>query len=86
MGEISASKVVIAINRPGRPKQIKPTNTKWVTLIQGAYIDGSFIPPFLVLKGKKYNKNWFLQGQPLIWMIAVSKNGWTNNQIGLQWA
>jgi hypothetical protein len=54
-------------------------------LIQGACADGSFIPPFLVLKGKEYNRNWFLQGQPSTWMIAVSENGWTTNQIGLQW-
>ena len=33
MGQISASKVVTAVDRVGRPKQIKPTNTKWVTLI-----------------------------------------------------
>jgi hypothetical protein len=30
MGQISASKVVKATDRPGRPKQIKPTNTEWV--------------------------------------------------------
>jgi hypothetical protein len=28
MGQISASKVVIAADRPGRPKQVKPTNTE----------------------------------------------------------
>ncbi len=33
MGEISASKVVTAIDRLGKPKQIKPTNTEWITLI-----------------------------------------------------
>jgi hypothetical protein len=33
MGQISASKVVTAADRPGRPKQVKPTNTEWVTLI-----------------------------------------------------
>ena len=33
MGQISASKVVTATDRLGRPKQIKPTNTEWVTLI-----------------------------------------------------
>lgn len=86
MGEISSSKVVTAADKLGRPKQAKPTNTEWVTLIQGACADGSLVPPFLVLKGKEYNRNWFLQGQPSTWMIAVSENGWTNNQIGLQWA
>ena len=85
MGEISTSKVVTAADKPGRPKQVKPTNTEWVTLIQGACADGSLIPSFLILKGKEFNQNWFLQGLPLTWVIAVSDNGWTTNQIGLQW-
>jgi hypothetical protein len=33
IGQISASKVVTATDRLGRPKQVKPTNTEWVTLI-----------------------------------------------------
>jgi hypothetical protein len=33
MGQISASKVVTATDRLGRPKQVKPDNTEWVTLI-----------------------------------------------------
>jgi hypothetical protein len=33
IGQISASKVVTDADRLGRPKQVKPINTKWVTLI-----------------------------------------------------
>jgi hypothetical protein len=84
MGQISTSKVVTAADRLGKLKQIKPTNSEWVTLIQGAYTDGSFIPPFLILKGKEFNQAWFHQ-LPLTWVIAVSSNGWTTNQLSLQW-
>jgi len=59
MGQISTSKVVTDADRPGRPKQVKLTNTEWVTLIQGAYADSSTIPPFLVFKGKELNHAWF---------------------------
>jgi hypothetical protein len=85
MGQISASKVVTAVDRVGRPKQIKPTNTEWVTLIQGACTDGSLIPPFIIMKGKEFNQAWFYQGLPSTWTFSVSTNGWTTNQIGLQW-
>lgn len=84
IGQISASKVVTATDRPGKPKQTKPTNTEWVTLIQGACADGSLIPPFLVIKGKEYNQGWF-EGLPSTWAFSVSPNGWTTNQIGFQW-
>jgi hypothetical protein len=64
MGQISASEVVTAIDRPGRLKQVNPTNTEWVTLIHGACTDGSLIPPFIVMKGKEFNQAWFYQGLP----------------------
>ena len=85
MGQISTSKVVTATDRLGRPKQVKPTNTEWVTLIQGACADGSLIPPFIILKGKEFNQTWFYQGLPSSWTLSVSPNGWTSNQIGHQW-
>jgi len=85
MGQISASKVVTDADRLGRPKQVKPTNTEWVTLIQGACADGSIIPPFLVMKGKEFNHAWFYQGLPSTWTFTVSPNGWTTDRIGLQW-
>ncbi len=85
MGQISTSMVVTATDRQGRPKQIKPTNTQWVTLIQGVCADGSTIPPFIGFKGKEFNKTWFHQGLPSTWTFSVNPNGWTTNQIGLQW-
>jgi hypothetical protein len=85
MGQISALMVVIATDRQGRPKQVKPTNTQWVTLIQGACADGSTIPPFLIFKGKELNHTWFNQGLPPTWTFTVSENGWTTDKIGLQW-
>jgi hypothetical protein len=33
MGQISTSEVVTDADRLGRLKQVKPTNTEWVTLI-----------------------------------------------------
>jgi hypothetical protein len=85
VGQISASKMVRATDRPRRPTQVKPTNTEWVTLIQGACTDGSLIPPFIIMKGKELNQAWSYHGFPLTWAFSVSTNGWTTNQIGLQW-
>jgi hypothetical protein len=76
---------VTALDRPGRPKQIKPTNTEWVTLNQGACADGSLIPPFIIIKGKEFNQTWFFQGLPSTWTFSVSGNGWTTEKVGLQW-
>jgi hypothetical protein len=75
MGQISVSKVVTSIDRPGRPKQVKPTNTERVILNQGVCTDGSVIPPFIIImKRKEFNQAWFYQGLPSTWTFSVSAN------------
>jgi len=85
LGQISTSKVITSIEKQGRPKQIKPTGTEWVTIIQGACADGSAIPPFIIFKGKEVNYGWLCEGLPATWMLTASPQGWTNDQLGLQW-
>ena len=69
MGQISASKVVTDARKAGRPKQVKPTNTQWVTLIQGACADGSTFLHSLSSKGRSSTTHGFtkacLQHGPL---------------------
>jgi hypothetical protein len=72
LGQISTSRVVTSSERTGRPKQIKPSNTEWVTVIQGACADGSAIPPLLIFKGKTINYSWLGEDFPQTWMFAAS--------------
>jgi hypothetical protein len=74
MGQISALRVVTSIERQGRSKQIKPTNTEWVTVVVGGSATGYLIPSFFVLKGKEFNLTWF-DGLPLTWIFTLSENG-----------
>lgn len=84
MGQISASVVVTSVERVGRPKQLKPTNTEWITLIAGGSATGYVIPPFVIMKGKELNLEWFAD-LPTNWAFTVSDNGWTTDAIGMQW-
>jgi hypothetical protein len=85
LGQISTSRVVTSFERTGRPKQVKPSGTEWITVIQGACADGSAIPPLLIFKGKTINYSWLGEDFPQTWMFAVSPQGWTSDEIGLQW-
>ncbi len=56
-------------------------NREWVSLIECVSIDGRVLKPWVIFKGKLQQKAWweqYLQGH-----IAVSENGWTDNEIGL---
>lgn len=39
----------------------------------------------VILEGKVHISTWYVDTQPLDWTIGVSKNGWTNDTLGLGW-
>jgi hypothetical protein len=85
MGVISTSKVITTSDRKGRPRTKQPGNRKWVTVIEAVGARGQAIPPFIIFDGKLHQATWYQTGIPTTWKIAVSDNGWTNNQLGFEW-
>jgi hypothetical protein len=85
MGVISTSKVITTSDRKGRPRTKQPGNRKWVTVIEAISARGQAIPPFIIFDGKLHQATWYQTGIPTTWRIAVSDNGWTNNELGLEW-
>jgi hypothetical protein len=86
MGMISTGAVVTSSERRGRPKSVQQGNREWTTVIQGINAMGWSIPPFIIFQGKYHLSAWYKEDKlPRDWVIAVSKNGWTTNELGLQW-
>lgn len=55
IGQIHISKPVISEDRLGRSKQVKPTNSERVTLIQRVRADGTSVLQFVIIKSKEIN-------------------------------
>lgn len=85
MGVISTSKVITTSERRGRPRTIQPGNREWVIAIEAVNAKGWAIPPFIIFAAKLHQMTWYQTGLPPTWKIAVSENGWTNDELGLQW-
>ncbi|KAH8630549.1 hypothetical protein IG631_15126 [Alternaria alternata] len=85
MGKITTQLVVTGSERRGRPKAIQPGNREWVTLIAAINAAGWSIPPFLIFAGQYHLSAWYEKDIPRDWAIAVSDNGWTNNELGVEW-
>jgi hypothetical protein len=86
MGQISSVLVVTSSEGRGRAKMVQPGNREWVTVIQGVNSSGWAIPPFIVVAGKHHLASWYRDSPlPSNWVIALSDNGWTTNEIGLNW-
>jgi hypothetical protein len=86
MGVIEPGIVITGSHRQGRPKQVQPGNREWITVIEGINAEGQSIPPFIIGAGKDHLANWYQECDlPGDWVIALSENGWTNNNLGLEW-
>jgi hypothetical protein len=86
MGKITTQLVVTGLERRGRPKSIQPGNREWATLIAGINAAGWTIPLFLILTGQYHLSSWYEEADiPRDWAIAVSDNGWTTNELGVEW-
>jgi hypothetical protein len=86
MGQIQPHMVVTRSDRVGKPHVAQPGNREWATVIQGINALGWAVPPYLIVKGQYHLASWTHDNHlPLNWGIAVSKNGWTTNEIGLDW-
>jgi hypothetical protein len=86
MGLIQSGMAVTGSERQGRPKSVQPGNRKWITAIPAINADGQSIPPFIIGAGQYHLANWYRDSNlPADWVIATSQNGWTNNELGLEW-
>ncbi|KAL9561247.1 hypothetical protein ACKAV7_014602 [Fusarium commune] len=86
MGVIASGMVVTGAKRRGRPKSVQPGNREWITVIQAINAEGQAIPPFIIGAGQYHLANWYRESSlPGDWAIATSPNGWTDNEIGLEW-
>jgi hypothetical protein len=86
IGLIDTYMAVTGAETQGRPKAVQPSNREWVTLIQGVNARGRALPAYLVVKGKNHLASWYEERilKP-DWKVHVSENGWTTNDIGLDW-
>jgi hypothetical protein len=86
MGVISTGLVVTSSDGRKQAKKTQPGNREWVTVIQAVNSVGYAVPPFLVVAGKNHLESWYNEVDfPPQWRAGVTSNGWTTNEIGMEW-
>jgi hypothetical protein len=86
MGMIAPGMVVTGTERRKNPKKVQPGNREWVTVIETINAEGWALPLFIILAGQYHLQNWYEElNIPGDWVIATTKNGWTDNATGLLW-
>lgn len=84
MGPIATAKVVTRAEYYSWRAVLQPRNREWVTAIELVSPSGYVLPPCIIFKGKNFIESWF-NNLPKDWRFEISQNGWTTDEIGLQW-
>ena len=84
------AKVRVMVNKYETKKKAymtQPGDRDWVSLIETISLDGLALPPWIIFKGKLYQKSWYqqLEKSESRGYIATTENGWSNNEVGLAW-
>ena len=82
MGYIGKVRVIVS-KHDKKIYMTQPGNREWATLIECISQAGQRTRPWFCFKGKQHNRAWFTALPDA--HIAMSDNGWTDNEIGLEW-
>ncbi|EED12730.1 conserved hypothetical protein [Talaromyces stipitatus ATCC 10500] len=85
MGLCATAKVITGSDRYAQPKLLQPGNREWVTAIEATNSTGWALPSYVIFKAKKNVRLGWFDELPDDWRINISDNGWTTDQIGLEW-
>jgi hypothetical protein len=86
MGVISTGIIVTNAERRSNTRLVQPGGREWVTVIQGVSSGGWCIPPFIIVAGQYHLSSWYEDSPlPHNWVLAITQNGWTTNERGLEW-
>jgi hypothetical protein len=85
MGLCTTAKVITGSDRYARPQLLQPGNREWVTAIEATNSTGWALPSYIIFKAKKNVRLGWFDELPDDWRINISENGWTTDQIGLEW-
>lgn len=84
LGVIDSKKIVVRANDYKRFR-IQPGNREWTSLIECVSVDGRKLPAYIIFAGKTIQAAWGRAYNEKNAYIRVSENGWTDNEISVQW-
>ncbi|KAI1003475.1 hypothetical protein K3495_g4730 [Podosphaera aphanis] len=76
---------VVAKSTKKRTYVKSPENREWVSIIEAVFATGKNLECPVIFKGKFLQTTWFPAQDVPNWVYTSSENGWTSNDIGLEW-
>lgn len=85
MGVASTAKVVCGSEtKQSHARALQPGNREWVTAIVAVNATGWALPAQIIFAAVRHQSLWYYE-LPEDYVISVSKNRWTTDQLGIEW-
>lgn len=84
VGESQTTRVLVPIDSTHKHKRVAGKQ-EWITDIECINAAGGALTPMIIFKAKNLNTGWLPPETPANWHFGVSENGWTSNDLGLNW-
>jgi hypothetical protein len=90
MGVIGHQRCIVSKSNK-KPKVAQDGNREWVTLVECVSMIGTVLSPWIIFKGKVQPAKWMAKMKELrkdeefVGHICISDNGWTDNELGVEW-
>jgi hypothetical protein len=86
IGIISIAKVICSSDRKSKPCLLQPGNREWVIAVECVSAYGIALPSLIILKSTNKLLDWYNLPRLLSnWSITESPNGWTSDELGIEW-
>lgn len=82
---VCTNSIVIAPAEKKRAYKKTPENRTWTTIIECVSAAGKSIRATVIFKGQFLQNTYFPKGGVPDWLFTNSANGWTSNDIALEW-
>ena len=75
---------VLASSKKKKAYVKSPENREWASVLECMSTAGRKLRCAVIFKGQSLQTTWFLASIPG-WLYTTSENGWTSNEIGVEW-
>lgn len=88
MGMGGRSRIVVSKNLPQNYLR-QDGDRGWITTIETISGANKALPPFIIFATRsqqsRHQLRWYPRNLPRDWAFGISENGWTDNELGLEW-
>ncbi|GAC97421.1 transposase [Pseudozyma hubeiensis SY62] len=87
LGVLGTERIVVPAGDPSCRFKAQPGSWEWATVVECIGSGGQVLPPLIITKGQRHVVGDYrqMEGVPSLWNFTKSPNGWSNDELAVEW-